>query len=100
MRYVYIVTRVVRGETPYLVSVPNLGVYASVVKAIDHWKSAVEDRKKCGCQVNIQEVSSYPEHYTHSVEVRRAYIIDPRDKTTEILVIEKWPLNPREKIKK
>jgi hypothetical protein len=50
MRYIYIVTRTVRGEKSGT-SIPNLGVHTSKNRAIEHFDSVVEDRVKIGYKI-------------------------------------------------
>jgi len=48
VKYVYVVTRIMKSVKPGIIEIPNLGVHTSYEKAETHFKSVVDDRYGTG----------------------------------------------------
>lgn len=92
MKYVYVVTRVVNGDslgTP----IPNLGVHSSYKKAKRHFDVIIKDRHDSDYRVLINHRTNLPpeeEWRKRYVVANKAYAC--KDNVTEELRLEKWRL--------
>jgi hypothetical protein len=95
-RYVYVVTRTVRGSNPHATPTPNLGVTSSGRKALQHYHLIIDDRLGLG-GVLAWKRSEKPKKSKAVEAVYRAYITyPPKLKNafgdSEELIVERWPI--------
>lgn len=88
MKYAYIVTRIVEGQT-IGTPIPNLGVHTTFKKARRHFEAVVESRVKDGHQVVWgKNYNTLLEDWDRYVVVNTAHILE--GSVTEELRLEKW----------
>jgi hypothetical protein len=87
VRYVYVVTRINKRQSKHVTEIPNLGVHASLKKALSHYNSVLEDRSERNKNVIIG-----PDINNDSDErmgcIRSAYVVD----SDEQIRLERWKL--------
>jgi hypothetical protein len=89
MRYIYIVTRTVKGEKVGT-SMPNLGVHTNKKRALEHFNGVVEDRERIGYKISWSRWNPetiYPDDLPH-FEMKTALMID--GEVEETLRLERW----------
>jgi hypothetical protein len=89
MRYIYIVTRTVKGEKSGT-SVPNLGVHTNKTRALKHFNGVVEDRVKIGYEIVYSwwnPETNYPDDLPH-FEMKTALMLS--GDVQETLRLERW----------
>jgi hypothetical protein len=88
MRYVYVVTRIVEGETVGT-PIPNLGVHKTFKKAKSHFEAIIKSRIRDGHKALWGgNYNTLLEDWDRYVVVNTAHILEGN--VTEELRLEKW----------
>jgi len=94
MKYVYIVTRMVTGNSPGTVDIPNLGVHSNQKAAEKHYNSIILDRDSLGCYIKQLGSANCPGERRNILrEARIDYSTAKYDRNKiENLQLERWSL--------
>lgn len=91
MKYIYVVTRIVKSKQACGVAIPNLGVHTSERSARDHFESVIQDRTKYGRVVWDRDTGMDFYRDEQTVLIREAHCQDNWH-GDEFLRLEKWKI--------